>query len=117
MKRGGPLRRTTPLRRAPIRRSAQRSGRSGNADRVPAEVAEAVLARDQGCVAHRLGFALDVRCQGRPHVHHAVLRAQGGEHTMENLLTLCELHHHWAHNVDRAGANAAGVIRRRRPSG
>jgi hypothetical protein len=80
--------------------------------RVPAEVAEAVLARDLGCVAHRHGFALDVRCAGRPHVHHRILRSQGGPHTVDNLLTLCDRHHHQAHNVDRAGAERCDLIRR-----
>jgi 5-methylcytosine-specific restriction endonuclease McrA len=80
---------------------------------MPPEVAEAVLRRDNGCVAHRWNFALDVRCAGRLHVHHRVLRSQGGADEVDNLCTLCERHHDEAHNVSRAHAERTGVIIRR----
>jgi hypothetical protein len=80
---------------------------------MPPEVAETVLARDRWCVAHRMGFAWDVPCSGAPHIHHAVLRSQGGRDHPDDLLLLCEAHHHHAHNVDRRGAEASGIIRRR----
>lgn len=80
---------------------------------VPATVAEHVLARDRGCVAHRCGFALSVPCRGRLHVHHRQLRSQGGPHTVDNLVTLCDRHHWLAHNIDRAGAETCGLIIRR----
>jgi 5-methylcytosine-specific restriction endonuclease McrA len=92
------------VKRSPMRRRPPKRGPMDPA------IAEAVLRRDGGCVAHRWGYALDVRCQGRPHVHHRRLRAQGGADTLDNLITLCERHHDQAHNVDRAGANAAGII-------
>lgn len=79
---------------------------------MPPDVAATVLARDRGCVAHRLGFAWDVPCAGRTHIHHAILRSQGGRDHPDDLLTLCERHHDHAHNVDRAGAELYGVIRR-----
>lgn len=79
---------------------------------MPVEVAEYVLRRDGGCVAHRWGFDLDTPCAGRPHVHHRVLRSQGGKHTADNLCVLCSLHHLRAHDVIRAEANAAGIILR-----
>ena len=78
---------------------------------MPPEVAETVLARDRWCVAHRMGYAWDLRCSGRPHIHHAVLRSQGGRDHPDDLLLLCEAHHDHAHNVDRAGAEACGIIR------
>ena len=71
-----------------------------------------MLARDVWCQAWPLGFALDVRCAGPPHIHHRILRSQGGPHTVENLLLLCDRHHWMAHNIDRAGAEACGIIRR-----
>jgi len=79
---------------------------------VPPEVYQAVLDRDRWCVAHRMGYAWGVRCGGAPHVHHQVLRSHGGPHTLDNLILLCEAHHHMAHNIDRAGAEACGIIRR-----
>lgn len=73
----------------------------------------AVLARDHWhCQAHGLDFALDLECRGNLHAHHVKLRSQGGHDSMEDLLTLCALHHDHAHNVDRHGAELAGVIRR-----
>ena len=44
--------------------------------------------------------------------HHAVLRSQGGRDHPDDLLLLCDLHHHYVHNVDRAGAEECGLIRR-----
>ena len=82
---------------------------------MPQWVAEAVFARDRWCVAHRMGYAWDLRCAGRPHIHHAVLRSQGGRDHPDDLLLLCEAHHHHAHNVDRAGAEESGIIRFRPP--
>jgi hypothetical protein len=79
---------------------------------MPADVAETVLARDRWCVAHRMGYRWDVACAGKPHIHHAVLRAQGGRDHPDDLLLLCERHHHYAHDVDRAGAEECGIIRR-----
>lgn len=49
------------------------------------------------------------------HVHHRQLRSQGGDHSLDNLMHVCEVVHHHAHNVDRAGAEARGIIRRRAP--
>jgi hypothetical protein len=105
MKRGGPLKRTTPLKRTPMKRKPARREKLG------AERQAAVLSRDHWtCQAHNWGFALNVECSGRNHVHHRRLLSHGTDHSMENLLTLCEAHHRHAHDVDRAGAEAAGVI-------
>jgi len=77
------------------------------------DVVAQVYARDGDCRAHAMGFATDERCKGRPHVHHRVLRSQGGENTVENCVLICEHHHDLAHNVRRAEAEEAGVILRR----
>jgi 5-methylcytosine-specific restriction endonuclease McrA len=81
---------------------------------VPPEVAEAVIARDQFCQAGPRGFAPNVRCAGRGHIHHRILRSHGGTHTEDNLMLLCDAHHHHAHNVARAEAELCEVIVRRR---
>lgn len=77
------------------------------------ELRDAVFKRDHyTCQAHPRDYALDMPCWGRLHAHHVVLRSQGGLDCMEHLTTLCELHHDHVHNVDRAGAELAGLIRR-----
>ena len=85
---------------------------------LPAGVAEFVLRRDGGCVAHRRGFALDVPCAGRLVIHHRIIKGMGGTSRPEmnepdNLVTLCDRHHVHAHERDRRGAEAAGIIVRR----
>jgi hypothetical protein len=54
-------------------------------------------------------------CPDGPHrgenVHHVVLRSQGGADDVDNGLHLCHLVHTHAHDVDRAGAEARGIIR------
>lgn len=77
---------------------------------MPEHIAAAVLRRDGDCRAWSLGFATDVRCQGRVHIHHRRLRGQGGPDTEANLMLLCDLHHQYAHNIRRSEAEAAGVI-------
>lgn len=98
---------TSVLRRSPLRAKPRRR------PPMPPEVAATVLARDRWCIAHRMGFAGEVRCSGRPHIHHAVLRSQGGRDHPDDLLLLCEMHHHLAHNLMRTHAEDCGVIRRR----
>ena len=71
----------------------------------------AVFKRDgYTCQAHPNDYSLDMLCSGRLHAHHRVLRSQGGRDCLEHLVTLCALHHDYVHNVDRAGAEVAGLI-------
>lgn len=128
MKRSGPLRRGKPLRRGgPLSRSAPKpsrgpsrspsTGRNGPTRArggVTPETATYVLNRDGSCRAWAMGFATDVRCEGRPHIHHRRLRSQGGPHTADNLLVICELHHRLAHDVRRAEAERCDIIVRAR---
>jgi hypothetical protein len=117
--RPGPIKRKKPIDRAGAGSSAigsqrppkqrSRSKRAG----VASDTAEAVKERDQECQAWPLGFALDVRCSGRGHIHHRVLRSQGGGHDAGNLLLICEAHHDLAHNSRRSEAEAATVIIRK----
>lgn len=98
-------------RHAPITKSGIKH-RPSKRKPMPADVVAQVYARDGDCRAHAMGFALDSPCFGRPHVHHRKLRSQGGEHSVENCMLICDHHHHLAHRVRRAEAEAAGVILR-----
>jgi len=85
---------------------------------VDKQTREWVLSRDRGCMAHRMDFALDLPCRGPLVVHHRIIKGMGGTSIPEmnedtNLLTLCDYHHTHAHERDRAGAEAAGIIVRR----
>lgn len=72
----------------------------------------AVLSRDRySCQARSHGFAVDLACAGGLHVHHRELGTKID--TFENVVTLCGAHHRHAHDVDRAGAEATGIIVRR----
>jgi hypothetical protein len=98
-----PLRRTAgltpggpPERRTPLKASRRDTGPS-DATR------EVVLARDKRlCVRHG-GFV------AHPHIHHRKRRSQGGQHTPENLITLCPACHEWVH-TNVAEAQAAGWL-------
>ena len=76
------------------------------------------MARDRSCRAWSVGFAPDERCHGAPHVHHRILKGMGGTslpaiHDADNLMVLCDWHHHLAHNTRRSEAEAASVIIRK----
>lgn len=80
---------------------------------IPPSVRAAVKRRSGGlCEANWEGV-----CPPGPHraqhVHHVILKAQGGPDVEWNLLHLCYVVHQHAHDVDRAGAESRGIIRRR----
>lgn len=93
MKRGGPLRRRTPLRstrgvvRVPLTIKGKRSAgwhrsRQWCFDRAHG-LCEAKVHED---------------CTGRAeHAHHILLRSQGGSDGQENLLAVCHACHGWIH--------------------
>jgi 5-methylcytosine-specific restriction endonuclease McrA len=103
MKRGGPLRRRTPLKRSEFRRSG---GGSGPTRKVRQEVIE----RDEVCRAAVL--VPSVRCGGGPHVHHVLPRSQGGGHDLSNLLLVCTVHHGWIH-ANPARSYTLGLLLRK----
>ena len=113
IKRSVPIKRTNFVRSAKAPKSLPKRSKARSGSVTP-ETAQAVIERDQGCVAHRLGFALGDGCSGRGHIHHVVLRSQGGEHDESNLIVICERHHDLAHNSKRSEAEDTGVIRRRK---
>ena len=62
--------------------------------KMPREVAEAVLARADGWCE----CMLPTVCTGAPeHLHHKMLRSQGGEHTEANVTAICAACHSWVH--------------------
>ena len=87
MKRSGSLRRATPLKRSPMKRSRPKP--------VPSDIYAEVAKRDGGCVARRL--VPEVPCWGRIDPHHILPRGRGGPDTAENLACLCRAHHDWVH--------------------
>ena len=64
------------------------------------------------CEANVPGVCIEGRHKAH-HVHHVILRSQGGPDEPWNLLHVCNTAHDWAHNVDRAEAERLGIIRRR----
>ena len=67
----------------------------GSVTNIRPSLRRAVLARDDGCTIDGCTSAY------RLEVHHIVPRSQGGDHSPENLTTLCWWHHHVA--VHRRG--------------
>jgi 5-methylcytosine-specific restriction endonuclease McrA len=59
---------------------------------IPAHVKHQVIKRDQGQCAYHSG---SICCENRRwlDVHPIHHRADGGDHTLENLITLCSNHH------------------------
>lgn len=106
VKRSQPLRRTGGLRRTPMKRKPLRRGAMDPDFRL------AVLSRDfYTCQARVIGFAPQVVCSRALHVHHRELGTKLD--TFENCVTVCDAHHRHLHDVDRAGAELAGLITRR----
>jgi len=71
--------------------------RKAHADPVTRELAIAVLQRDQGCVAPRLGGS-SMDCRGRDTLDHVKDEPRMGVRApsdMAHLVTLCEGHHLW----------------------
>lgn len=106
VKRREPLRRAGGLHRSPMKRKPLRRGAMDPDFRV------AVLSRDlYACQARVIGYAPQVTCTPHLHVHHRELGTKID--TFENCVTVCDAHHRHLHDVDRAGAEMAGLIVRR----
>lgn len=64
-------------------------------NRVPAEVADIVRSRASYMCELMIR---DAGCNGKAqHLHHRKMRSQGGEHTVENLVSACTNCHHYVH--------------------
>ena len=67
---------------------------------IPAPILHQVNLRDQGQCSHR--YQNGQKCgQSRfIEIHHLIPVRQGGTNTLQNLITLCSVHHHWIHSLD-----------------
>lgn len=93
------------MKRSPMKRKPARRGAMDPLFR------EMILRRDNWtCQAKVIGYAPDVRCRNPLAVHHRELGTKIDEEW--NCVTLCTNHHTHAHDVDRAGAEAFGLITR-----
>lgn len=88
MKRSGPIKRRTPIKRTPSR------GKSSNRQKIPSKVRENV--------ERRAGFQCEAStkvCRGKgEHCHHVLMRSAGGKHTEDNLILVCQPCHHFIHH-------------------
>ena len=127
MKRGGPLKRTTPLARGKgLGRGTKNLERGKALAAKPLEREEAkrralvrgaVFARDGfACVLAARPEALEVLgpCFGRLTYHHVRKAGQGGPYTLENGLTLC-LGHNGAVEDHPTAAHLLGLVDRSTP--
>lgn len=86
MKRGGPLKRKSPLKRSVFVSKRKKPD-------IPASVRKAVHERSEGICE-----ALTPVCNGRAeHLHHIVRRSQGGEHVASNLIHVSSDCHQYIH--------------------
>lgn len=106
-----PLSRRTPLRRAasePHRTPWPRKGKprrnSHAATPIPASVRLLVADRSGG-VCEFCGRTAAV------HMHHRKLRSHGGEHTLDNLIHLCQADHEWAHSYPGLAVEVGLIVR------
>lgn len=118
MKRGGPLKRKTPLtaggpltrsaglRRAPLARvSSKRRSEAQERRDVNAEV----IARDGGCVPRLRGAP--GACFGPLAAHEVLKRSAGGSHLdPRNCVAACSFHNGWIEDNPKA-ARALGLVR------
>lgn len=108
MNRSAPLRSRTPLRRrTPLRAQSAKRERL-----IPPAAADAVKARSGGrCEA--VGLRSEGRCQNPgQHLHHRLMRSQGGANTAANLLDVCAWCHHDIH-LNPARSYELGLLVRR----
>jgi len=94
-----PIARKTPLKRTGIKR------KTGTA--MPKSVIDFVKTRANGSCEARTP-----RCVGGvDHLHHKILRSQGGKHTVENLLAVCMPCHTFIHNNPQVSVDNGWIVR------
>jgi hypothetical protein len=114
MKRGGFLPRVTPLKRGG-RLSPTSQARIADLPRRK-EIREAVFARDGGCLMSPWrGMNEQGRdwgpCVGVLTPYHLLKASQGGDYSMDNLITLCSMHNGMVEDFPKAAAALGLVIR------
>lgn len=101
MKRGGPIRRRTPLRATleQVRAWERRSRKALPVHRrgTPSELRDAALIRDGGCKMRGVAGHGCPPCWGPIDPHHVLPRGRGGPDELSNLVALCRAHHDWVH--------------------
>ena len=76
----------------------QRSAKKAAKDRELDAVTPLLEARSGGRCEFRSGHYDDIRCDElADHRHHIRMRSQGGDHSLENLLHVCDHHHRFIH--------------------
>ena len=77
-------------------------------NRVPKDVAEAVIERSGGkCEAMNFQY-----CTGQAEqLHHRQLRSQGGEHTVENIIAVCAADHSRFHREVAEAQSQGWIVR------
>lgn len=112
------LKRGKPLKRTAIKANGAQLTREQPSKRsvvggIPSHVRAEVRRRSAGlCEANWEGVCAPGQHRAQ-HMHHVILRGQGGPDADWNLLHVCLVVHRHAHDVDRAGAERRGIIRRR----
>lgn len=110
MKSGGPLRRSTPLRRTPFK-ATQPKLRKAAARKSPTDWSPEVRA----AITRRAGGRCEVRsevCDGRPvDVHHRLRRGRAGSDAVENGLHACKPCHTYLHAVGRLAYEMGWLLR------
>jgi len=93
MKRSGPIKRNTPLKRGSSIKRSPIAKKPKKTEKGLAEARKAAFARSAGrCEAQWQGCQ-----QSAQHAHHRLLRSQGGQHTADNLLSVCFSCHAYIH--------------------
>jgi hypothetical protein len=87
---------------------------SSDPDRIPAHVRRAVWRRDGGRCQWPVASGGVCGSTVRAELHHRTARARGGPPTVENLLTVCDVHHDLATRREFGDALVDEITRRRR---
>lgn len=107
MKRGGRLRRRTPLTAStPLARSGPIRSRRRRDDGL-ADARRDVFARAAGRCEARWEVCTGVAV----HAHHRLRRSQGGQHTAENLLAVCAACHEAIHRNPARAIDLGHLLR------
>lgn len=118
MKRGGWLKRKTPLRAV----SPHRRAYEAELDRVTPSLLKRAEGRCElteyaGCFYNLPISLTEVEagtvpvCGGPPHRHHILRRAQGGTNDLSNLLYVCRNHHDFIHSRPRLARERGWLMR------
>ena len=96
--RNDPVRKADRAKNRPPVPDGSETDRDGSSSSViPAAVANSVRRRDRGCCQAKMPDGSICRSRKWVHFHHIVARANGGLHSLDNIITLCSAHHRLWH--------------------